>query len=46
MIVQPDRFIDEIVKAGADLVTSRGACVHLQKTWRKSARRAQRPGWR
>ena len=33
MIVQPERFIGEIVKAGADLVTVHAeACVHLQKT--------------
>src|SRR5258706_11313486 len=33
MIVQPERFIDEIVKAGADLVTVHAeACIHLQKT--------------
>src|SRR5258706_3974205 len=33
MIVQPERFIDEIVNAGADLVTVHSeACVHLQKT--------------
>jgi ribulose-phosphate 3-epimerase len=33
MIVQPERFIDDFVKAGADLVTIHAeACTHLQKT--------------
>ncbi len=33
MIVQPERFIDEIVRAGADLVTVQAeACIHLQRT--------------
>jgi len=33
MIVQPERFIDEIVEAGADLVTVQAeACIHLQRT--------------
>lgn len=33
MIVQPERFIDEIVKAGAQMVTVQAeACIHLQRT--------------
>jgi ribulose-phosphate 3-epimerase len=33
MIVQPERFIDEIVRSGADLVTVQAeACIHLQRT--------------
>ena len=33
MIVQPDRFIDEIAKAGAQVITVHAeACVHLQRT--------------
>ena len=32
MIVQPERFVDEIVEAGADLVTVQAeACIHLQR---------------
>jgi len=47
MIVQPERFIDEIVKAGADLVTVHvEACVHLQKTLAQIRKAAQRQGWR
>ena len=33
MIVEPDRYLDEFAKAGADLITVHAeACVHLQRT--------------